>query len=97
MKIIAKDGALLLAVKVVPNSSRTAAAGWLGDALKLKVAQPPEAGKANAAVQEFMAALLEIPKSRVAIVSGLTQPRKIVRILGMTREQVIEKLTPTSA
>lgn len=94
MKIVEKDDALLLAVKVVPNSSRAALAGWLGDALKLKVAQPPEAGRANDAVQEFLAALLEIPKARVKIVSGLTQARKVVRIGGMTKEQVMKKLKP---
>ena len=41
---------LELRVKVVPGASRDQFAGLLGDRLKIRVAAPPEAGKANAAV-----------------------------------------------
>jgi len=44
-----------LKVKVVPGSSRDQIAGWLGDALKIKVTAPPERGKANEAVIEILA------------------------------------------
>ena len=39
-----------LEVKVVPGASRSEVTGWLGDSLKIRVAAPPERGKANAAV-----------------------------------------------
>ena len=51
-------------VKVIPSSSRDAIAGWLGEALKVRVSAPPERGLANAAVETVVAAALgvEIPK-----------------------------------
>ncbi|MGN6368181.1 MAG: DUF167 domain-containing protein, partial [Phycisphaerae bacterium] len=70
MKIEEKDGAVLLQVKVVPNSSRTQVAGMLGEAVKIKVAQPPEGGKANRAVEELLAGLLGVAKGNVTVVAG---------------------------
>ena len=92
MNLTQKDNALLLPVKVVPNSSRTQIAGTLGDALKIKVAQPPEAGRANRAVLELLAETLHIPQSQLAIVAGHTQPRKTVRITGLTAAEVEQRI-----
>jgi uncharacterized protein len=84
MNVTQKDNALLLHVKVVPNSSRTQVAGILGDALKIKVAQPPEDGRANRAVIELLADALNTPPANISIVAGHTQPRKTVRIQGVS-------------
>jgi uncharacterized protein (TIGR00251 family) len=91
MKLEQKDGGLLLRVKVVPNSSRTQVAGVLGDALKVKVAQPAEGGRANRAVIELLASVLGVPAGQIALVSGQTSPRKVFRISGVARE-VVEAL-----
>ena len=92
MKLELKDGALLLQVKVVPNASWAGIAGVLGDALKVKVAQPPEDGKANRAVEALLADVLGIASGNVAVVAGQTRPRKTVRIAGMSLENAREKL-----
>jgi hypothetical protein len=92
MNLIQKGGTLLLQIKVVPNSSRTQIAGVLGDALKIKVAQPPEDGRANQAVLELLAQTLEIPGANLAIVAGHTRPRKTVQIMGLGMARVIERL-----
>ncbi len=92
MKIIFKDGALVMEVKVVPNSSRTQVVGALGDALKIKVAQPPEGGKANEAVVEILAKTLGIAVSQVGILTGQGRARKVVRIVGVTEEEARERL-----
>ena len=88
MKIEEKDEAVYLQVKVVPNSSRTQIAGMLGDAVKIKVMQPPEEGKANRAVEELLAEVLGIPKTNVGVVAGQTRPLKTVRIVGASAEEV---------
>jgi uncharacterized protein len=88
VKIEEKDGGVLLQVKVVPNSSRTQIAGMLGQAVKIKVAQPPEEGKANRAVEELLAGVLGIPKTSVSVVAGQTRALKTVRIVGLSAERV---------
>jgi uncharacterized protein len=88
MKITPKGPGFLLDVKVVPNSSRTQLAGTLGDALKIKIAQPPEDGRANRAVIELLAETLAIPPSQISIVAGHTRPRKTLQVLGVSQAQL---------
>jgi len=72
---------LTLRVKVIPRAAVTGFAGELADGtLKLRVAAPPERGKANAAVIEFLAGHYRVPVSSVRIVSGHSASRKLVRI-----------------
>jgi uncharacterized protein (TIGR00251 family) len=86
MNLQQKGNVLLLAVKVVPNASRAAIAGLLGDRLKVKVAQPPEDGKANRAVEDLLATTLGLPSSHVQVVAGHTRPQKTVQITGLPLE-----------
>lgn len=72
-----------LTVKVVPGSSRDQIVGWLGDALKIKVAAPPKKGKANEAVIALVAERLGLPADAVAVVSGHSSPSKVIAINGM--------------
>ena len=81
------DG-VLLAVKVVPNASRSRVVGLLGAALKVSVAAAPEEGRANRAVETLLAQWLGVPGNQVKIIAGQTQPRKRVLIMGMSAEQV---------
>lgn len=48
--------------------------------LKVKIAAPPERGKANEELCRFLADHYGIPKSSVSIVSGHTALLKLVRI-----------------
>ena len=86
-----------LSVKVIPGSSRSVIAGWLGDALKVKVAAAPERGKANAAVQALLSEALGVPAKNVTIVSGPTSPRKVVEIAGLSEEKLRRKLADLCA
>jgi len=79
---------VILAVKVVPGSSRDRIAGVLGDALKVTVATPAERGKANAAVGAILAGALDVDKKSITLVSGQTRPRKEFRIEGVSAEQL---------
>ncbi len=79
-------------LKVVPGSSRSAIAGWLGERLKVRVAAPPEAGKANEAVRRLLAEALGVPPRQVAIIAGESTPEKTVRISGVSADHVAQRL-----
>jgi uncharacterized protein len=73
---------ILITVKVVPGSSRTALAGVLEGMLKVKVAAAPEKGNANKELIKFLAGELGIKRRCIKIITGHTSPVKQVEIAG---------------
>jgi hypothetical protein len=82
-----------ITVKVHPRAKRSAATGRLGEAWKLALAAPPVDGKANDECIRFFADLLDVPRSRVRIVMGLTSRTKVVEIEGVPQDEVERRLT----
>jgi hypothetical protein len=80
------QGGLMLTVRATPKASADKIEGvatWPdGPALKIKVAAPPDKGKANAAICALLARALGVPKSAVTIKSGQTDRRKVVAVVG---------------
>ncbi len=74
--IKASAGRLLVEVKAVPGASRSEAAGLRDGALLVRVAAPPEKGKANEELRACLAKALGLPKSAVELVSGAGSRRK---------------------
>jgi uncharacterized protein (TIGR00251 family) len=60
--------------------------------LKIAVAAPPEKGKANQALIEFLAELTGISKQQVKLTSGETNPQKTLTISGIEPKNCIELL-----
>jgi uncharacterized protein (TIGR00251 family) len=81
-----------IAVKAVPNAPRNEVAGWLGDALKIKVHAPALEGRANDALCEFIAGELGLPKRAVTLAQGDKSRLKLLRIAGRTLSEVKAKL-----
>ena len=79
---------VVLTVRVVPRSSRNQVVGTENGALKIKLTAPPVEGAANAALIEFIAEWLSVRKSAVTIISGDKARHKVVRVSGVTAEQV---------
>ena len=79
-------------VKVVPRASRDELSGWQGDVLRVRVAAPPQDGKANAALEALLAERLGVRKSAVRVVAGHGSPRKRVEIDGLDRADVERRL-----
>lgn len=73
---------VLLRLLVVPGASRDEVKGVHGGRLKLRVAAPPEDGKANRAVIELLERLLG--QRGISVVSGLAHREKTVLIAGAT-------------
>lgn len=89
-------GRWLLRLKVVPGSSRDQIVGPLGDRLKVKVAAPPEGGKANKSVCKMIAMLLDIAPVQISILSGETLPDKLIGITGVSPDSLNKLLTVNS-
>ena len=85
-------GGVAFAVKVHPRAKKNAITGELGDALKVSLTAPPMEGRANEACVEFFAKLLKVPRSSVTIASGQTSRNKVIRVAGLTAQQVQDRL-----
>jgi uncharacterized protein YggU (UPF0235/DUF167 family) len=77
------------AVRLTPKGGRDALDGWNRDAeskpqLKVRVAAPPEDGKANAALTALLAKRLGVAKSMVRIRRGETARVKMIEVEGDT-------------
>jgi len=92
LQIEEAEGGVVFAVKVVPGASRTAVAGLLDGRLKVRVASPPEKGRANRCLCEFLAGQLGVRKAEVRVIAGQASPIKTIRVLGISADSVIEKL-----
>jgi len=80
------------AVKVHPRAKRNAITGEVGDALKLSLTAPPIEGRANEACVEFLANLLKLPRSSVTIASGHSSRRKVIRVVGLSTEEIRRRI-----
>jgi len=72
-----------LQLRVSPGASRAGVVGRLGEAWKVRVATPPEGGRANEAVVALLADSLDLPRRDVEIVAGHTRRDKIVALAGI--------------
>ncbi len=80
------------AVRVHPRAKKDAITGEVGDALKVALTAPPVDGRANEACSAFFAKLLKVPRASVSIASGLASRNKVLRVAGLTAEQVGQRL-----
>jgi len=80
------------AVRVHPRAKKNAITGEVGDALKLALTAPPIDGRANDACVEFFANLLKVSRSSVTIASGASSRNKIIRVAGLSADQVRKQL-----
>jgi uncharacterized protein (TIGR00251 family) len=84
------DNSATFAVKVVPRASKNQIVGMEGDAIKIRLNAPPVEGKANEALVKFLAETLGVSRAQIEIVRGHASRRKVVRVRGVTAEQIEE-------
>ena len=82
-----------LSVHVQPRASRNEVAGLEGDTLKIRLTAPPVDGEANEACLAFLAKLLDLSPSRLAIIQGARSRTKVIRITGLTKNEVHARLS----
>ena len=82
-----------IAIRVHPRAKKNAITGEVGDALKVSLTAPPVEGKANEACIDFFARLLKVPRSSVSIAAGQSSRNKVIRVEGLTAEDVQRRLS----
>lgn len=79
-------------LRVAPGSARSGIVGRHGGAWKVRVAAPPEGGRANDAVVRLLADALEVPRRDIALVSGHGARDKVVNLTGLGAEEIERRL-----
>jgi len=82
----------MITVHVLPRASREGLAGLFGDAVRIRLTAPPLENRANEALVRFLSASLNVPRSRVEIVSGRRGRTKVVRVSGISRKELFLRL-----
>jgi uncharacterized protein (TIGR00251 family) len=86
--------AVLVAIKAVPGARRDAVAGLLGDRLKVRVAAPPEDGKANKSICKLLAAALGLKPAALTVARGHASAEKTILASGITLPDAQARLAP---
>lgn len=81
-----------IAIRVTPNAPKNQLLGWRNRRLAIKVTDPPVEGAANEGLVEYLAEVLDIRASDIAIVRGQTAREKTVRISGHSKEYLLQRL-----
>lgn len=87
---------IILNLHIQPRASKNQLCGVQDNALKIRLTSPPVDGAANKLCREFLADLLDVPKSAVEIISGETSRHKRVRVTTSDPEQarrVLDNIT----
>ncbi len=75
------DGTLVFLVRLAPRSSKDAVVGWtVSGVLKVNVTSPPVDDAANRRLIAVLSDVLDVPKSRVKIVSGFSSRSKRIAV-----------------
>jgi uncharacterized protein len=77
---------------VIPGSGKPGVVGRYGEAWKLRVAAPPERGKANEATLDLLADTLGLAATNLRLVSGHGSKDKTVEVSGLTTDEAERRL-----
>ena len=80
-------------LRVSPGANSAHVVGRHGEAWKVRVAAPPDGGRANEAVVRLLAETLSLPRDAVTLVSGHGARDKIVQLAGLDPTQIERRLS----
>lgn len=89
-----REDGIIFRIRVRPSASRNEIKGLREKALKIDINAPPIKGKANKECIRFLAKKLKMPKSDIKIIAGLKSNDKLIRIKEISKEKVLEALSP---
>lgn len=72
-------------IKVIPRAKKTTFVTILGDGtIKIRIKAIPENGRANEELIRYLAETLNLDKSKIEILSGFSEVRKLLKIPDLT-------------
>ena len=83
----AKEGCYLK-VFITPKSSKNQILSIINDELKIKIAAPPEKGKANKELIRFLSRNLKIQKDSISITKGETSRHKTLFLQNCNKTEI---------
>jgi len=81
-----------LRIRVSPGARTTELVGRQGEAWKVRVAAPPDRGRANDAVLKLLADRLRVGRDELTLVSGASGKDKVVELHGLTADEADRRL-----
>jgi uncharacterized protein (TIGR00251 family) len=72
----------ILDLYIRPNAVKTTIDGFHGDKIKIRIASPPEKGKANRELISLLSRVTGVSRDKIRIISGITSNYKRVCIDG---------------
>jgi uncharacterized protein (TIGR00251 family) len=82
----------VLPVRAQPGARKTRVVGEQAGALKVAVTAPPDQGRANQALVEFLGEVLALKRSQVALLRGESSRQKRFLIRDLTPPQLQRRL-----
>lgn len=83
---------VLIAVKLVPNSSFNKFVDYTDDYVRIKISSPPVENRANIELINFLSKFFDVNKSKIKIVSGEKSKLKKVQINDKNLDYFSQKL-----
>jgi uncharacterized protein (TIGR00251 family) len=83
---------LRLLITITPFASTSEVVGRQGEGWKIRVATPPERGRANKELLALLSDELGVPRAALRVVSGHTARRKVLEVEGLTEEEAGRRL-----
>ena len=81
-----------LRLRVAPGARRSEIVGRYGDAWRVRVAAPPDRGRANDEVLQVLAEALDVRPRQLRLVAGASSRDKIVELDGIDAAEAERRL-----
>ncbi len=90
--LTAHEGGTIVSVRAQPGARKNAILGERAGSLRVAISAAPELGKANAAIQDVLAAAIGCKASQIGLLSGETSRTKRFLISGMPPDELQRRL-----
>jgi uncharacterized protein (TIGR00251 family) len=88
-----KNTVTWLHVRVTPGAHRNETTGFKDGMLNIRIAAPPDKGKANKELISHLSRVLDISKSSLRLLKGHTSRRKVIAVDGLTEPEIIRRIS----